>query len=56
MPGVVVIVSCGKNNIWNKQPYRGQTAAVDAFTGAPFKHDSASLTRPIRSRPLQPPI
>ena len=37
MKGVLVVVSCGKRKIWDKDPDRGPTPARDAYIGAPFK-------------------
>lgn len=36
MSGVLVIIPCGQNKIWNKTPEAGPTSAKDAYRGPPF--------------------
>jgi hypothetical protein len=35
-PNGLVIVPCGRAKVWDKHPDAGPTAAVHAYTGAPF--------------------
>src|SRR4028118_1350967 len=37
MTGVLVIVPCGQQKVWDKNPHAGSVAASYAYTGAPFK-------------------
>lgn len=41
MTGVLVIVPCGQKKIWDCHANTGQTAARDAYTGAPFRINRA---------------
>ncbi len=41
----LVIVPCGKDKIWHKNPERGAVPARDTYTGAPFVVDRAYAER-----------
>ncbi|WP_202948503.1 DUF6884 domain-containing protein [Nitrolancea hollandica] len=36
MKGVLVVVPCGQQKIWDKDPNRGPVPAQDVYTGSPF--------------------
>lgn len=36
IPGLLVVVPCGKKKIWDKDPAAGPSAARDCYTGSPF--------------------
>lgn len=45
MQGILVIVPCGKEKIWDREPGRGPTAACEAYTSGFFRTNRAYAER-----------
>ncbi|CAN5811295.1 hypothetical protein BH24CHL3_BH24CHL3_01800 [soil metagenome] len=45
MVGTLIIVSCGKSKLWDRDPAHGPAKAQDAYIGAPFRINRAYAER-----------